>query len=142
MLLKIPPKHEKLKRNVSEHAAGRGVFRLSNITNPPSTKRLILIHSHTCLIYFLPSTEVANIANCTFPIRRLGYISLENSLRSLKNARILYAAMCTTSFHPPLSESSRILHLVRASDLAWLPPTVHSNCSEAVCLAARTFWRT
>ena len=27
---------------------------------------------------------------------------------------------------------------VRASNLAWLPPTVYSNCSEAVCLAART----
>ena len=38
---------------------------------------------------FLVLTEVANIANCTFPIRQLGYISLENSLQSLKNARIL-----------------------------------------------------
>ena len=31
---------------------------------------------------------------------------------------------------------------LRAPDLynlAWLPPTVHSNCSEAVCLAARIF---
>src|ERR1700729_3644115 len=55
VLLKIPPIHEKLKRNASEHAAGRGAFRLSRIANPPSTKRLILIHSHTCLIYFLPS---------------------------------------------------------------------------------------
>ena len=38
--------------------------------------------------------------------------------------------MCRTSFHPPFG---------RAFNLAWLPPTVHSNCSEAVCLAARTF---
>jgi hypothetical protein len=35
-------------------------------------------------------TEVANIANCTFQIRQLGYVSLENSLQSLKNARVLY----------------------------------------------------
>ena len=39
---------------------------------------------------------------------------------------------------PPLSESSKFLNSLRASDLAWLPPAVHSNCSEAVCLAART----
>ena len=40
---------------------------------------------------------------------------------------------------PPLfGESSKILNSVRASNLAWLPPTVQSNCSEAVCLAART----
>ena len=36
------------------------------------------------------NTEVGNIANCTFPIRQLGYVSLENSLQSPKNARILY----------------------------------------------------
>jgi hypothetical protein len=39
---------------------------------------------------------------------------------------------------PPFGEGSKILNSVRASNLAWLPPTVHSNCSEAVCLAART----
>ena len=44
--------------------------------------------------------------------------------------------MCTTSFTPP--PLAKILNSVRASNLAWLPPTVHSNCSEAVCLAART----
>ena len=27
---------------------------------------------------------------------------------------------------------------VRASNFAWLPLAIHSNCSEAVCLAART----
>ena len=36
---------------------------------------------------------------------------------------------------PPFGEISNSL---RASNLAWLPPTVHSNYSEAVCLAART----
>ena len=47
--------------------------------------------------------------------------------------------MCTTSFHPPpFGEGSKFLNSVRASNLAWLPPTVYSNCSEAVCLAART----
>ena len=50
-----------------------------------------------------------------------------------------HSCMCTTSFHPPLSECSKILNSVRASDLAWLPPAAHSNCSEAVCLAARTW---
>ena len=40
---------------------------------------------------------------------------------------------------PPFGESSKILNSVRASTLAWPPPTVHSNCTEAVCLAARTF---
>src|ERR1700721_1086162 len=35
-------------------------------------------------------TEVGNIANCTFPIRQLGYVSLENSPQNPKNARILY----------------------------------------------------
>ena len=48
-------------------------------------------------------------------------------------------AMCMTSFHPPFSERSRILNSVRASNLAWLPPTVHSNCSERLWLHARTF---
>ena len=46
-------------------------------------------------------------------------------------------ALCTTSFHPPFGERSKILNSARASDLAWLPPAVHSNCSEAVCLAAK-----
>ena len=43
--------------------------------------------------------------------------------------------MCTTSFHPPLKK----YYFASARELAKLPPTVHSNCSEAVCLAARTF---
>ena len=47
--------------------------------------------------------------------------------------------MCMTSFHSPFGEGSKILNLVRASNLAWLPPTVYSNCSKAICLAARTF---
>jgi len=47
--------------------------------------------------------------------------------------------MCTTSFHPPpFSECSKILNSLRASDLAWLPPTVYSNCSERLWLHART----
>jgi hypothetical protein len=36
-------------------------------------------------------------------------------------------------------EGSKILNSLRASDLAWLPPTVHSNCSERLWLRARTF---
>ena len=39
-------------------------------------------------------------------------------------------ACCTTSFTPPFSERSGILNSVRASNFAWLPPAVHSNCSE------------
>src|ERR1700723_533706 len=54
--------------------------------------------------------------------------------------------MCTTSFysqlhdqlHPPFSERSEILNSVRASNFAWLPPAVHSNCSERLWLHART----
>ena len=42
------------------------------------------------LVSRLEYTEVANIANCTFLIRQLGYVSLENSLQSPRNARILY----------------------------------------------------
>ena len=34
--------------------------------------------------------RVANIANCTFLIRQLGYVSSENSLQSLKNTKTLY----------------------------------------------------
>ena len=45
-------------------------------------------------------------------------------------------ACCTTSF-PPLWRDSNSLC---ASNFAWLPPAVHSNCSEAVCLAARTLF--
>ena len=45
--------------------------------------------------------------------------------------------MCMTSFHPPFSEGSKILNSVRASNLAWLPPTVYSNCSERLWLHAR-----
>ena len=30
---------------------------------------------------------------------------------------------------PPFGERSKILNSLRASDLVWLPPTVHSNCS-------------
>ena len=37
-----------------------------------------------------------------------------------------------------LAPSSKILNSLRASDLAWLPPTVHSNRSERLCLAVRT----
>ena len=44
-------------------------------------------------------------------------------------------ALGTTSFTPPFGEGSKILNSLRASDLAWLPPTAHGNCSEA----ARTF---
>ena len=33
---------------------------------------------------------------------------------------------------------SKILNSLRASDLTWLPPTVHSNCSEWLWLHART----
>jgi len=39
--------------------------------------------------------------------------------------------LCTTSFHPPFSECSKILNSVRASNLA-------SNCSERLWLHART----
>ena len=44
----------------------------------------------------------------------------------------------TTSFHPPFGECSKILHSVRASNLAWLPLAVHSDYSERMCLYART----
>ena len=40
---------------------------------------------------------------------------------------------------PPFSERSKILNSVRPSNLAWLPPTVYSNCSERLWLHARTF---
>ena len=40
---------------------------------------------------------------------------------------------------PPFSEGSKFLNSVRASDFAWLPPAVHSNCSERLWLHARTF---
>ena len=40
--------------------------------------------------------------------------------------------------HPPFSERCEISNSVLASNLAQLPPAVHSNCSEAVCLAATT----
>jgi len=43
-----------------------------------------------------------------------------------------------SEFKISFSERSKILNSVRASNLAWLPLTVHSNCSEAVCLATRT----
>jgi hypothetical protein len=43
--------------------------------------------------------------------------------------------MCTTSFHPPLEK----YYFASARELAKSPPTVHSNCSEAICLAVRTF---
>ena len=39
--------------------------------------------------------------------------------------------MCTTSFHPPFSECSKILNSVRVSNLA-------SSCSERLWLHART----
>ena len=39
----------------------------------------------------------------------------------------LGTVMCTTSFHPSFGERSKILNSVRASNLAWLPLTVHSN---------------
>ena len=48
--------------------------------------------------------------------------------------------MFTTSFYPSFSECSKILHSVRASNLAWLPPAVHSNCSEWLWLHARTIF--
>jgi len=47
-------------------------------------------------------------------------------------ARTDCTAMCTTSFHPPFGERSKILHSVRASNLA-------NNCSERLWLHARTF---
>ena len=40
--------------------------------------------------------------------------------------------------HPPFSERSEILNSVRISNFAWLPPAVHSNCSERLWLHART----
>jgi hypothetical protein len=43
----------------------------------------------------------------------------------------------TTSFTPPFGEGSKISNSLRASDLAWLPPTVHGNCSEWLWLHAR-----
>ena len=39
---------------------------------------------------------------------------------------------------PPFGESSKISNSLRASDLAWLPPTLDSNCSERLWLHART----
>ena len=39
---------------------------------------------------------------------------------------------------PPFGEGSKILNSVHASDLAWLPPTVHSNYSKRLWLHART----
>src|SRR6266700_3364576 len=41
---------------------------------------------------------------------------------------------------PPFSKCSKILHSVRASNLAWLPPAVHSNCNEWLWLHARTIF--
>src|ERR1700723_200782 len=46
--------------------------------------------------------------------------------------------LCSRPASTPLSECSKISNSVRASNLGSLPPAVHSNCSEAVCLAART----
>ena len=46
----------------------------------------------------------------------------------------LRTAMCMTSFYPPFSEGSKISNSLRASNLTWLPPTVHSNCSERLWL--------
>src|SRR6266568_644063 len=46
--------------------------------------------------------------------------------------------MFMTSFTPPFGESSKISNSLRASDLAWLPPTLDSNCSERLWLHART----
>ena len=40
---------------------------------------------------------------------------------------------------PPFSERSKISNSVRASNLAWLPPAVHSNYSERLWLHAWTF---
>jgi hypothetical protein len=42
--------------------------------------------------------------------------------------------------HPPFGERCEISNSPRASNLAWLPPTVHSNCSEWLWLHARTFF--
>ena len=62
-----------------------------------------------------------------------------NKNRPLKSYHLkVGTALCTTSFTPPFGERSKILNSLRAPDLAWLPPAVHSNCSEAVSLAART----
>jgi hypothetical protein len=56
--------------------------------------------------------------------------------------------MFTTSFTPPLYSSvhdqlpppfGEISNSLRASNLAWLPPTVHSNYSERLWLHARAF---
>ena len=52
----------------------------------------------------------------------------------------LHTLICTTSFTPPFGERCEILNSVRASNLAWLPPTVHSNCSERLWLHAKTFF--
>ena len=41
---------------------------------------------------------------------------------------------------PPFGERCDILNSLRASNFAWLPPAVRSNCSEAICLAARTLF--
>ena len=46
--------------------------------------------------------------------------------------------MFMTSFTPPFGESSKISNSLRASDLAWLPPTLDSNCSERLWLHLRT----
>ena len=41
--------------------------------------------------------------------------------------------------HPPFGERCEISNSLRASNLAWLPLTVHSNCSERLWLHARAF---
>ena len=62
--------------------------------------------------------------------------------RELSEPRICPRIKAYSDVHdqlpPPFGEGSKFLNSVRASNLAWLPLTVHSNSSEAVCLAART----
>jgi len=48
--------------------------------------------------------------------------------------------MCTTSFHPPFWRALQNFKFGTRIHLAWLPPTVHSNCNEDPSLqSARNF---
>ena len=49
-----------------------------------------------------------------------------------------HVQLCARPASSPFGERSKISNSLRASDLAWLPPTVHGNCSEWLWLHAKT----
>jgi hypothetical protein len=58
------------------------------------------------------------------------------TIDSITDSNELRYSLLHDQLHPPLWRDSNSL---RASNFAWLPPTVHSNCSERLWLHARTF---